>query len=71
MSKSSCKIKSSCRHNYRLDKVRTLLKEKLKGLALRLRDPLQLSGRADDGLCVARTCQVGLEHSHLVDYEGG
>ena len=52
-------------------------------LTERLRGPLRLSGvdsivtpssRVRKGRqprsCVPRTCQVGLERSHLVDYEG-
>ena len=63
MSKSSCKtIKLEA---YRLDKDRTLAKEKLKSLTERLE-----SGRADNRSCVARTCEVSLERSHLVDYGG-
>ena len=81
MSKSSSKIVEL--RAYGSDKDRTLPKEKLKSSAERLRGPLRLSsmdrivtqnllmsGRADNHSCVATTCQVSLECSHLVDYEG-
>ena len=79
MSKSSCKTIEL--EAYWLDKDRMLPKEKLKSLTERLCGPLRLSGvdsivtQSSSHLegpttCVARTCQVSLKHSHLVDYEG-
>ena len=71
---------------YGLVKDCRLPKEMLKSLTERLCWPLQLSGmdsiikqkvpkflaseRADKRSCVHRTCQVSLECSHLVDWEG-
>ena len=59
------------------------LRKPLNSLIERLCSPLRLSfmgsfktqrvivsGRADNCSCVARTCQVSLKQSHLVDYEG-
>ena len=84
MSKSSSKTIEL--QAYRLDKDCPLSKEKLKSLAERLCGPLRLymssvdiqecntkflaSGRDDNCFCVARTCQVSLKYSHLVDYKG-
>ena len=69
---------------YQLGKDRALPKEKLKSLTEKLCGPLQLymssvnvtqTSSCQEGptivpVHVARTCQVSLECSHLVDYEG-
>ena len=61
-----------------MDKDCTLPKEKLKNLTERLRGALRLSGvdnivtksRTDNWSGVTRSCQVSLEYSLLVDYDG-
>ena len=77
MSKSSCKLVEL--GAYGSDKDRALPKEKFKSLDESLRGTLRLSrvdrivlasGKAKNRSCVAETCQVSLECSHLVDYEG-
>ena len=64
-----------------MDKDRALPKEKLNSLTERLHSLLRLSGvdsivkqssshYEGPRTCVARTWQVSLECSHLIDYEG-
>ena len=72
----------ACTINSTSDNDRILLKEKPKSLARKYVAPLTLrrgqhhkakfvvSGKTEDCFCLAKICEVSLEHSHLIDYEG-